>query len=459
MTSVSIKSNIRNEIQGYLKLAVPLVSAQVAQSATGFADSIMMGHLGAEILAAGGLAALTFQMFLGVASGVVMSVSPLVAEAFGAGHKKRVEQIARQGMVLSVILSIPTMLMVGSFDSLMGKLGQSPTTVTLANQYLDFILWGFFPALGFAMLRGVLSGISQTGPVMIIVIGGTFVNILGNYILGFGKFGFPRMELAGLGLSSAISLWLMFLALVFYMMQHKQLQTYRIFADLHRVRLRLQIFWKLVVIGVPMAVAIGFEFGLFVVVTYLMGILGTDVLAAHQIVLQTIVVIFMVPLGMSYATTARVGQWLGQQNMRSAKRSGYVSIAIAAAFMALTGILLFNYPEQVIGVYLDVNDPKNANILKIATSILTVAAFVQVFDGVQKTTMGALYGLQDTRVPMLINIAVFWGVGLTIGYLLGFQFGFGGVGLWIGQSIGVAVASGVFMWRFRNLTSSFNRIK
>ena len=456
MTSISIKSNIRNEIQGYLRLAVPLASAQVAQSATGFADSIMMGHLGAEILASGGLAALTFQMFLAVATGVVMGVTPLIAEAFGAGHKTRVEQIARQGMLFSLVLSIPVMLMVGSLDSLMGKLGQSPTTVTLANQYLDIILWGFFPALGFGMLRGVLSALSQARPVMVIMIGGTIVNITGNYILGFGKFGFPRMELAGFGLSSAISLWLMFLALVVYIMGNKQLQTYRMFADLHRVRPR--ILRELVVIGAPMGIAVAFEYGLFTVVSFLMGILGTDILAAHQIVLQTGIVIFMVPLGMSYATTARVGQWLGQKNIGGIKQSWLVSISIAAVFMGLTGIMLLTYPEKVIGLYLDVNDPENANILKITTSILTVAALVQVFDGVQKTTMGALYGLQDTRIPMLLNIAVFWGVGLTTGYLLGFHFGFGGVGLWIGQSIGVAFAAGIFIWRFRKLIAGFEKM-
>ena len=385
-----------------------------------------------------------------------MGVTPLIAEAFGAGHKTRVEQIARQGMLFSLVLSIPVMLMVGSLDSLMGKLGQSPTTVTLANQYLDIILWGFFPALGFGMLRGVLSALSQARPVMVIMIGGTIVNITGNYILGFGKFGFPRMELAGFGLSSAISLWLMFLTLVVYIMGNKQLQTYRMFADFHRVRPR--ILRELVVIGAPMGIAVAFEYGLFTVVSFLMGILGTDILAAHQIVLQTGIVIFMVPLGMSYATTARVGQWLGQKNIGGIKQSWLVSISIAAVFMGLTGIMLLTYPEKVIGLYLDVNDPENANILKITTSILTVAALVQVFDGVQKTTMGALYGLQDTRIPMLLNIAVFWGVGLTTGYLLGFHFGFGGVGLWIGQSIGVAFAAGIFIWRFRKLIAGFEKM-
>jgi MATE family multidrug resistance protein len=454
MTSVFIKPHIRSEVKGFLQLAIPLASAQVAQSATGFVDTIMMGRLGQESLAAGGLAALTFQMLLNATSGVVMGASPLVAEAFGAGKKTRIEQIARQGMWLSAILSMPMMLLIGHLDTFMGQLGQAPTTVTLANKYLDYMLWGFFPALGFAMLRGVVSGLSQARPVMIIVIAGTVVNIIGNYILGFGKFGFPKMELAGLAISSAISLWVMFLALVVYIMMHKQLKNYRLFAELHRVRPK--ILWELIKIGVPMGIAIALEYGLVTVITYLMGILGTDVLAAHQIVLQTILVIFMVPLGMSYATTARVGQWLGQQNIQGAKRAGYISILIAAIFMTLTGILLLFHPQQVIGLYIDIRNPENANILTIAAPMLTVAALAQLFDGVQKTTMGALYGLQDTRIPMLLNLPVFWGVGLTSGYLLGFQFGFGGVGLWVGQSIGIAVAACVFIWRFRQLTKSRN---
>jgi MATE family multidrug resistance protein len=258
------------------------------------------------------------------------------------------------------------------------------------------------------------------------------------------------MELAGLAISSAISLWVMFLALIVYIMMHKQLKNYRMFAELHRVR--PTILWELIKIGVPMGIAIALEYGLVTVITYLMGVLGTEVLAAHQIVLQTILVIFMVPLGMSYATTARVGQWLGQQNIQGAKRAGYISILIAAVFMTLTGILLLFHPQQVIGLYIDIRKPENASVLAMGAPMLTVAALAQLFDGVQKTTMGALYGLQDTRIPMLLNLPVFWGVGLTSGYLLGFQFGFGGVGLWVGQSIGIAIAACVFIWRFRQLT-------
>lgn len=445
-----IKSNIRTEIREFLQLAVPLASAQVAQSATGFADTVMMGALGQETLAAGGLASLTFVMLMNTGGGVVMGVSPIVAEAYGAGRKTRIEQVTSQGLWLSLLLAIPMMFLIGHLDSFMSQLGQAQTTVVLANTYLDIILWGLIPALGFAMLRGVVSGLSQARPVMIIVIVGTLFNIVGNYVLGFGKFGFPRMELAGLALASVLSLWGMFLALVVYTFKHQQLKTYRFFQDLHR--LKPGILRELVWIGVPIGVSVALESGLFTVVTYLMGVLGVDVLAAHQIVLQTIIVIFMVPLGMSFATTARVAQWLGQQNLEAARRSGYISIAVAAVFMALTAIALLTHPQQVIGLYLDIRNPENANVVKLAMPMLTISALAQLLDGVQKTAMGALYGLQDTRVPMLLSLPTFWGVGLTTGYFLGFHVGLGGVGLWIGQSIGVAIAAGVFVWRFYKLT-------
>jgi MATE family multidrug resistance protein len=186
-----------------------------------------------------------------------------------------------------------------------------------------------------------------------------------------------------------------------------------------------------------------------------MGLLGTEVLAAHQIVFQTMVVIFMVPLGMSFATTARVGIWFGQQNLEGARRAGYISISMAVVFMTLTGIILLTYPQQVVGIYLDIHNPENANVLKLAVSMLMIAALAQLLDGVQKTAMGALYGLQDTRVPMLLSLLAFWGVGLTSGYLLGFYFALGSVGLWIGQSIGVAIAGVIFLWRFHKLTSVY----
>ncbi|WP_414528186.1 MATE family efflux transporter [Nodularia chucula] len=451
MSLTSLKSNLKTEIREFIQLAVPLATAQVAQSITGFVDTVMMGRLGQEALAAGGLASLTFLVLSYTASGVVMGISPLVAKAHGEGNKKRVSALGQQGLWLSLLIALPTMFLIRHIDGFMLKFGQAVNIVNLAKSYLDIILWGLFPVVGFAMLRSFVSGLSQARAVMAIVIGGTLFNITGNYTLGYGRFGFPRMELAGLALSSALAQWLMFLALVIYVLKHKRLKNYQIFQNLHRIK--LTIIRELLWIGAPIGIATALESGLFAVITYLMGILGTDVLAAHQIVLQTTMVIYMVPLGMSFAATVRVGQWLGQKNFEGILRAGYVSISSAAIFMTLMAIVLLTHSQQVIGLFLDINNPENAKLLALATPILTVAAFAQILDGVQKTTYGALQGLQDTRVPVILSLISFWGIGLTGGYILGFHLGFGGTGLWLGQSIGVAISAGCFIWRFRKLLS------
>ncbi|PSR16914.1 MATE family efflux transporter, partial [filamentous cyanobacterium CCP3] len=177
-----------------------------------------------------------------------------------------------------------------------------------------------------------------------------------------------------------------------------------------------------------------------------------QVLAAHQTVYQTIYLIFMVPLGLSYAATARVGLALGQQDLAQARRAGVVAIAIAAAFMLISTVALLLWRQHIIGLYLNLEDPANATVVALALPMLFVAALAQLTDGVQRVASGALYGLQDTRMPMVLSGLAFWGVGLTTGYMLGFPLRLGGVGLWIGQSVGVATAGTIFVVRFYRLT-------
>lgn len=438
------------EIKKFFQLAIPLASAQLAQSLTGFFDTLMMGRLGTETLAAGGLASLSFSAFLFTTSGIVMAVTPKIAQAYGAGNKNRIENIARQGLWLVLLLTIPMTIAIAHLDSWMGRFGQAESTVTLANTYLDIMLWGFFPALGFMLLRGVVSGLSQARPIMAVVIAGTVFNIFGNYVLAFGKYGFPPLGLAGLALATVATHWGMFLALIIYIFQQRQLQKYLIFQQLYLFK--PDLIWELVKLGFPIAVFSALEIGLFTVVTYLMGALGTDVLAAHQIVLQTIIVIFMIPLGMSFAATVRVGQWLGQKNLEGVKRAGYLSIAVGFIFMTVMAIALLSFPQLVVGLYIDIHDSANEKIIALVSPMLTIAAFSQILDGVQKIAYGSLQGLQDTRIPMLLSIPAFWIIGLPIGYWLGFHFDWGGAGLWLGQSIGVAIAGVVFTCRFYYLT-------
>lgn len=446
-----MQSPIRTEIRESLHLTIPLASAQVAQAATGFVDTVMMGWLGQETLAGGGIAATTFTTMLVIATGIVIGVSPLIAEAYGAGNKARIQQLTRQGIWLSLILTIPGMLLLGQIDSL-SQFGLAENIVMLAKTFLTIMQWGFLPALMLAMLKSVVSSLSQPQPITLVVVIGTLFNAIGNYILGFGKLGFPALGIQGIAWASVMSNWLMLMLLIIYICQHKQLKIYNLFELLDWIDLK--ILQELIWLGVPIAISFAFEIGLFTTTTYLMGILGTDILAAHQIVFQTIAVIFMIPLGMSFATTIRVGQWIGQQNAEGVRLSAYVSMWMGGLFMTVMAITLLLFPHLVISLYLDIDNPENKSAIALATSMLNIAAISQILDGVQTTAAGALRGLQDTRVPMLLSFLAFWGIGLTCGYILGFRLGFGGVGLWLGQLIGVSVAAGLFVWRFQRLMSS-----
>jgi multidrug resistance protein, MATE family len=447
--STLTRSPIYSEVIEFLKLAIPLIGVQLAQAATGFVDTLMMGRMGLETLAAGGLAALTFGVFVHTATGIIMGVSPIVAAAYGAGQKYQIERVVQQGCLLVIGLSIPISMGIYNFDVVMRYLGQAETTVVLGNTYLDVMAWGFFPALGFALLRSVVSAMSQTRIIMSIAICGTIIDCIGNYALGFGKFGFPRLGITGLAISSVVAIWIMFLALVVYMLTQSELKHYQFFRQIYRFD--RQILAQLIKVGVPIGVSTALEIGLFAIVTYLMGVLGTEVLAAHQIVLQTIAITFMVPLAMSYAATIRVGQEMGQNNLSGAIRAGYVGAAIGLGFMIIVTVIMLLIPQQIIGIFIDLSDPRNAKVVTLATGLMTIAALSQILDGPQKIIIGALYGLQDTRVPMLLSLFAFWGVGLASGYWLGFHTSLGGNGLWIGQSIGIAISAVIFFWRFNHL--------
>ena len=446
------RSPIQSEVTEFLKLAIPLIGVQLSQAAIGFVDTLMMGRMGLETLAAGGLAALTFGVFVHTATGVIMGVSPIVASAYGAGQKHQIERVVQQGCLLVIGLSLPISVGIYNFDAVLLYLGQAETTVVLGNTYLDVMAWGFFPALGFALLRSVISAMSQTRIIVSIAIGGTIVNSVGDYALGFGKFGCPQLGITGLAIASVVTLWAMFLALVGYMLTQPELQHYHFFRQIYRID--RHILSKLVKVGTPIGVATALEIGLFAIVTYLMGSLGTEVLAAHQVVLQTIAITFMVPLAMSYAATIRVGQEIGQNNLTGAIRAGYVGAAIGLVFMLLVTVIMLFLPHQIIGIFIDISDPRNATVITLATGLMTIAALSQILDGPQKIIMGALYGLQDTRVPMFLSLLAFWGVGLTSGYWLGFHTSLGGNGLWIGQSIGIAISAVIFFWRFHHLVNT-----
>lgn len=445
------KSTIFAEVKGCLFLAVPLAGAQLGQAATSFVDTVMMGFLGSQSLAAGGLGSVTFLWLLTIGTGIVSAVSPLAAEAHGAGRIEAAGRVARQGLWLSLLIALPVTLLIWNGDALLRLFGQAENNVVLAMLYLKAIAWGYLPGLAFAVLKSFVCALSRPYPVIVVMICGTVFNIAANYVLMFGKFGLPALGLAGIGWASTLTLWSMFLALAIYILNQTSFSSYGVFRNLHQFHWR--VFWELLQTGLPIGVLTGVESGIFTATTFLVGQLGTLVLAAHQIVLQTSSITFIVSLGVSVATTVRVGQMIGRSDPIGARLAGYVGIGIGTLFMGTMAILFWTIPEIIISLYLDVQNPANAGVVVIAKSLLGIAAAFQLVDGAQVSAAGALRGLKDTRIPMLIGIIAYWFLGLGSGYLLGLQFGLGGVGLWWGLVIGLTTAATVLTWRFHHLIS------
>ena len=437
---------LKTEIRESIALAIPLAASQLAQSATGFVDTVMMGWMGPNTLAAGGLAAALFMALWVSGLGLTNGVTALAAEAYGRQNIDRIQKITAQGIFLAFLISLPAIFVLAQGDALMQLSGQSVEVARDAQTYLRFIALGYFPAIAFVMLRGVVSSMNAPRITMGIAIVGLALNAVGNYILGFGKFGFPVMGLSGLAIATAMTHWFMFISILLYMCFSPKLRGFRLLSQFPQID-RL-IFWQLFKLGLPIGIAFTAEVGLFTVTTVLMGRFDVLVLAAHQIVFQTIAMIFMLPLGVSYATTIRVGQWLGKNNIPAVRRSAFVGMALGSGIMAISAVLLIVFPKVVMGLYVDLSIPANQALVPIATSMLTVAAIAQILDGVQTTVAGALRGLQDTTVPMVLSFVGFWMVGLSLGYWLAFGLGLGGVGLWMGQSIGITTASVLFVSRF-----------
>jgi multidrug resistance protein, MATE family len=446
------KSKLGLEVRACLLLSVPLAAAQLAQQMTSFADTVMMGLLGSQAIAAGGLGAIFFGTLLLICTGVISAVSPLVAEAYGSGKSDRIGPVVRMGLWLSLLIALPGMLLLWNTGGFLRHLGQPETNVVMTLSFLRAIVWGFFPALAFAALRSFVAALSRPQIVMVITLCSVSFNIVANYVLALGKFGFPALGLAGIGLASTLSFWGGLIAIVCYLLSQPTFSKYEIFSRLFCFDGR--VFRELVQMGWAIGVLYGVETGLFAVTAVLMGYLGTTILAAHQIALQTIALAFMIPAGISYATTVRVGQLVGQGDPRGARLSAYVSLGLCTAFMGTVAIVFWLVPEAIVSIYLDIHNPANFEVVAIATTLLRVAAVFQLMDGTQVVAAGALRGLKDTRAPMLIGFCAYWGVGLSSGYWLGLRLGWGGVGLWLGLALGLTVASIIFTWRFNMLIAS-----
>jgi len=441
----SEKYNLKKEAGMTLKIGLPVIIAQLLQMSMNFVDTVMAGNLSAEDLAAVAVGGAIFIPFMMLAAGILMAITPIVAQLMGGRNLEEIGTNVRQGLWLSLMLAIPIFFLIRNLEFVMHFLDVTPSIIPLAQSYLDAISWGVFGISGYMALRFFNEGMSVTRPAMYFAGLGVLVNIPANYVFMYGKLGFPELGATGCGYASALVGYVMFSGMLAFTMTHKPYNRFEIFSSF---RLPEWSYLKEILhIGIPIGLSSTMEVTMFALVSLLMGSLSATAVAGHQVAINFSAMTFMVPFGLSTAITTRVGNAIGKGSMPEARRRGYVGIGLATGFMSITAILMYLFPDWITSMY-----TQDAEVQQVAIGLLYMAAIFQISDGLQVSGYGALRGLKDTTIPMVVNFIAYWMVGLPLGYYLGIIQDIGPQGLWMGLIAGLTIAAILHNVRFYKLT-------
>lgn len=438
------------ELRSLLRLSGPVVLSQFAANALALIATAIIGRLGERELAAAAYANASYYLFFMLLVGVMLSVAPRVAQAHGAGDEAGVVRALRGGLRLSLLLSAVTLPLMWLLPLLLPRFAPAGVDMALVSAYLRLYSLGMLPQLALIALRGTLEGKGKPGAVTAVTLGGVAWAALVGPALAFGWGPLPRLGLSGAVLTSASAAWLM-AALLWP--QTRRRVAWHSKTPAAEVAAEVRALFRL---GWPIGLTLGAEGGMFSVTTLLVARFGPETLAAHNITMQAITTIFMVPLGLASATGVRVGQEAGAGRLPYARRAGLVGMGLAAAFMLTLAVTELLWPRLIFGVFINASDPANAGMLATATTLLGIAAIFQVVDGLQVTANGALRGLQDTRMPLVVSLVSYWLIGLSMGVWLGFGQHLGVRGLWYGLTLGLFCAAGALVGRFLWLSKGRN---
>jgi MATE family multidrug resistance protein len=427
-----------SELRAMFALAAPLVLTELGWMAMGIVDTMFVGRVSAEAIGAVSLGTSVFYAIAICASGLLLGMDTLISQSFGAGDLDDCHHSLVNGIWLALLLIPGVMGAVWLLVPAMARFGINPSVLRDASPYIRALNWSAPPLLLFFGLRRYLQSIGMVRPILVTLITANLVNVAGNWIFVFGNLGAPRLGAVGSGWSTCVSRAYMLAALVVVIRRHDP----KAFAASWRPDVRR--IGRLLKLGLPAAGQIGLETSVFAMVTILIAKLSSDVLAGHQIALTVVSTTFMMPLGISSAAAVRVGHAIGRRDPEGAARSGWTALALGAGVMSVAALVLLSFPQTIARLF-----TPEAGIIAAAAPLLRVAAFFQLFDGLQVTATGALRGAGDTRTPMLCHFAGYWILGLPLGAFLCFRESLGAVGLWIGLSAGLIVIGSILLWFWR----------
>ncbi|MBD3223140.1 MAG: MATE family efflux transporter [Caldithrix sp.] len=437
----------RRHLTETFKLALPVSIGQLSHIMMGVEDSLMVGRVGADALAASSL--VNGLVFLVVVFGLGMSlaITPLVAIARGRENYYECGIILRQALLVNMVVAVLLLLIVYFFAGTIGYLNQPKLVTIKAISYARIISFSIIPFILFQSYRQFIEGLSFTRPAMYITIAANIVNILGNWIFIYGNCGVPAYGLDGAGYSTFISRSFMAITIMIYVLSAGR---YKQFDPTFRFRnINWNIIRKVLSLGLPSGLQHFFEVGAFSFSAVMIGWLGSNALAAHQVALSLASISFMIILGVSAAGTIRVGNAYGRQNQNEVRQSGFLALVFAAAVMAVFAIIFILFRYQLPSLFIE-----DQQVISTAATILIVAAFFQISDGSQAVGLGILRGITDVKIPMIITFIAYWVVALPVGYILGFKAGQGVTGVWLGLLAGLTTAAILLNIRFHFMTKS-----
>ncbi|OCC03035.1 MATE family efflux transporter [Labrys sp. WJW] len=424
-----------------LILAWPLILTNLVELALTTTNLILVGELGSQAIAAVTLANNLFFFFAIIGLGVVTAVAPMVASALGAGDGsgRDIRRTVQQGLWTSLIVSIPGLACLMNGEWIMLQLGQNPEIARHASQYLGGLAWSLPAFVGYIALRSAAAAMGQPRAAMWSALAGIIINAVLAWGLTFGHLGLPALGVSGPGIATTIATWIFFLLLAAFLAFSRPFRHYQLFQNLWRPD--WERLWQIFRLGVPIAVTLAFEVTVFNAAAFLMGRIGETDLAAHGIAIQIASISFMVPLGLGQAATVRVGLAYGAGDQHAISRSGWTAYVLGVGFMCAAAAFMLIAPHLLIGRFIDLADPVNADVVARASLFLIFAGLFQITDGAQVVAAGMLRGLHDTVIPMLFAAIGYWVAGLPLGILLGFHFGWGGAGIWAGLVSGLTAVA------------------
>ncbi len=440
--------DLRPEIRGLLKLGLPIVLTQFIQVSNTTVAVLMMGRVGALELAALGLGG-SFMIFVFlVCLGIMMSLSPTIAQHFGAGRDQQIKESFQQGLWLALLTGVGAFLLLRQMDHLMLWIGIDANVVPLVQRYLALAAWSMPATCLYMALRFLCEATGHSKPMLVINVATLPIVVAGNWAFIFGHLGMPAMGVEGAAANLILVMSLNALGMLLYVVMSRRYRARELWHSFSRPGAGLIALLKL---GIPIAGTLILDTSFFTAIALMMGKIGHVWLAAHQVAINYATVAFMIPVSLSSATMARVGQAIGQNNPWLARARGVLGISCALLLVVPSILIIFIFPEWVAGLYTD-----DAEVVMAAVPLLFAAAFLQIFDATYITAQGALRGLKDVNGPLMISFS-FWAVGLPAAWGLGWGLNWGAPGLWWGMIAGVAATAVLLIWRFHWRASSVLR--